>query len=192
VSGVHSIWAQALDWLPPPLRVTLFLCLLGMLLVRGVPALLHWSGRALNVGAKPVMLLLTFPEYVTTSMSRRFGWRLLPGTYAYGRLLGTVADGLGAVGRSLSAVGSSRRRRLPVKVLLLVVLALTLTPWYAKADALPKPVRPTAAALRGQVAQADVWLGSGHWVTPRTTVANWCTVPASKPARPAKPPRKTK
>src|SRR5215831_1922590 len=68
VDTAHYVWAQGLDWLPPPLRVGLFLFLALALLVKGGPVLLRLAGGAIVACATPAAGLLTYPEYLTTSL----------------------------------------------------------------------------------------------------------------------------
>src|SRR6266545_8114432 len=98
MDAAHSVWTHALGWLVPPLRLSIFLLLVLLLVLKGLPALLRFAGRAIEVGATPAALLLTYPEYLTTSLSRRLGWRLAPGTFTYNQLLGGLAASASILG----------------------------------------------------------------------------------------------
>jgi len=172
VDAVHTLWAQVLNWLAPPLRVGLFLFLASALFVKSGPALLRFAGRTIAVGAIPAVGLLTYPEYLATSLCRRFGWRLLPGTFTYGQLLGTLATGLGRLGLWLRSLGQ-HRLAVPRKTLLVVVGAL-LAVWFTKAESLPLSLQPTVTAVRADLAQFDCWLVTGQSVPPGTTGTNEC------------------
>jgi hypothetical protein len=180
VDAAHSVWAQGLDWLVPPLRVGLFLFLVLALLLKCVPVLVGSAGRLIVAGATPTVSLLTYPEYLTTSLCRRFGWRLLPGTFAYGQLLGALAGGFGLLGSWFRSLGQ-HRPALPRKTLV-VVIGVLLAAWFVEAKAIPKSLQPTVATMKADLVQFDTWLSTGRWAPPRTTVANWCPPPAKKPA----------
>ncbi len=170
MNAAHSVWAQGLDWLAPPLRVGLFLFLALALLTKGGPALLRTVGRALVAGAKPAVGLLTYPEYLATSLCRHFGWRLLPGTAAYGQLLGTLASGLSLLGSGLRSLGQ-HRPAVPWKTLV-VVIGVLLAVWFIKSGSIPKELQPTVAAVRTELVRFDNWLGTGQWVKSGATVVN--------------------
>jgi hypothetical protein len=179
--AAHAVWTQGLDWLVPPARVGLFVFLAVMLLLKGVPFLLRQAGRAVEVGATPVMGLLAYPEYLATSLARARGWRLMPGTFAYGRLLGVLATGMGRIGSALRSLGR-RRPPVPWKTLVLVVGVL-IAAWYTKIEAVPEQLRPSVTSIKGHVAQVDTWFATGRW--PASTTANGCLTPAKvSPKRP--------
>ena len=101
MSWLREAWVQLFTWAPPSVRVAAALVVGVAFLVKGAPKVVGLVGLLLRRGSEPAMAVLTYPEYVLTSLFRRMSWPLLPGTYAYGRLLGAVAVAVGALGSML-------------------------------------------------------------------------------------------
>jgi hypothetical protein len=163
VRDLHQAWSDAAGWLSLPLRVSLFLAVVVVVVTRVLPPVVGWSGRAVAAAAVPLMLLLTLPEYLTTSLCRRLGTRLLPGTFAYGAILGAAADGLQAGGRLLARVGD-RRPGLPRRGLLAVASVLFFV-WYSQNWGAAPPAEQRIQPARTQLVRLDTWLSTGRWDT---------------------------
>jgi hypothetical protein len=189
MDAAHTIWTQALGWLVPPLRLSLFLFLVLLLLVKALPALLRIAGRVTQVTATPAALLLTYPEYLATSLSRRLGWRLAPGTFAYNQFLGALAAGVSALGTWLHAMGQ-HWPSFPRKTFVLLS-AIAIAAWYTKVENMPELVRNTVTPAQAELVRVDTWLGTGEWAPAGNAKAAWCTpVKAGNPAKPKGKPRK--
>jgi len=94
---------------------------------------------ALQAVWAPLLELLTYPEFLLTTATRRTGRQPLPGTYAYGRTLGTLAPPGTRLGRWLA--GRRKGLRFPWKTTLLIIAVFTAC-WYAAPKVPPAAPRP--------------------------------------------------
>jgi len=170
---VHMILAESLDWLAAPLRIGLVSVLVLVLAFALGRVLLRFAGGVLARGAVPAAELLTYPEYLITSLCRRLGCRPLPGSYLYGRTLGALAKAAAAVGASLQRPGRHRPRLLWMT--LVVVIGVMAAAWFTKTESIPTSLRPATAVLRADIARLDGWLITGLW-KPAPTIG--CPAPA--------------
>ena len=183
MSTLRHAWASLLTWLPAPWQAGLALVLALLLLTKLAPRLIRGSGRLLQTEWTPFLELLTYPEYLLTSTFRRYGWQPLPGTYAYGRLLGALALPGTRVGRWLGT-RFDRRPRFPWKTTVLIIAVLAGC-WYAAPKVPPGTTRTLLADINTDDIHVNTWLSTGQW-TPVTTLSATChPAPAKNP-----PPKK--
>ena len=152
---LHQEWRSGMVWVPPPVRLVLFIVLVLLLAARGVPLLIRlWAAGLHHSG--PVLEWLTFPEYLATTAARRQERPLLPGTFAYGRLLGAVHRGSLALGGVLLKAG--RRQPALRKSLFVLPAILVLAVWYSAAALPPGEFGDAVRDARSGLATMDLWL----------------------------------
>ena len=105
--------------------------------------------------------LLTYPEFLITTASRQMSGQPLPGTYAYGRILGTLA----LPGTRLGGWLASRRKavRFPWKTTLLVIAILTSC-WYLAPKIPASGAQTVLANVNTDDVHVNTWLTTGRWV----------------------------
>lgn len=166
MSAFRQAWESLLSWVPPPLQVGLASLIALLIITKLAPRIVRFCGMALQAVWAPLLELLTYPEFLLTTAVRRTGRQPLPGTYAYGRTLGTLAP----PGTRLGGWLASRRKglRFPWKTTLVIVAIFTAC-WY---------LAPKVPACGAQTVLTDVntddihvttWLTTGRW-TPGTPV----------------------
>jgi hypothetical protein len=185
MSPVQQAWTTVTVWVPPPLRLALILALALWTALRLVPAVLRLAAACLKRSG-PMLAILTYPEFLTTSLARRLGRPLLPGTFAFGQLLGAIHRGLVAAGGLLSRAGE---RRVELHGWLFALpAALLLAVWYSAAGLPPGTFGDVVRTARTGLATTDVWLMDGQTVPPSAA----CPAVPRPPARPSAPKRTSK
>jgi hypothetical protein len=178
-----------MTWAPSSIRVSLAVVVALALGIKVLPIVARFCGQALGAASIPACELLTYPEFLLTSLSRRIGRRPLPGTFAYGRVLGSVAGTGTWLGRWLSqrfAVSP----RYPKKSVLLVV-ALVAGCWYLAPQLPLGAFRTTLGRVNDDVVRIDSWLATGKWtpVANSTLICPSEVTPSKSPAKPKPPAR---
>ncbi|HEY6795877.1 MAG TPA: hypothetical protein VI248_14450 [Kineosporiaceae bacterium] len=187
----QQAWVTVTVWVPAPIRLALLLALGLLAALRLVPALLRVVGRCLQ-RSESTLALLTYPEFLATSFARQLGRPLLPGTFAYGQLLGVAHTGLVATGRLLDRAGSHRARLRGWLFAGPTVLLLGI--WYGGTDLPSGVVGDAVRTARIGLITTDAWLMDGRTAPPPDTCPaapdrSRRTAPSSVPARSA-PPRR--
>ena len=141
MSTLRHAWASLLTWVPPPFQAGLALVIVLLVITKLAPRVIRGCGMILHAGWTPAMEFLTYPEFLITSTFRRHGWRLLPGTYAYGRALGTLAPPGTQLGRWLRS-RFTKPPRFPWKTTIFVITLLAGC-WYLAPKAPPGGARPS-------------------------------------------------
>lgn len=173
----RAAWAALLDWVPPPVQLSIALVLVLIILTKLVPFLLRLAGKGLRLGWSPMLGLLTYPEYLATSMCRRAGQPLLPGTYTYGRVLNALASAGTGLGRWLQE-RFTKMLRYPWKTTIFVI-ALVVGCWYAAPKIPPGEPKTLVGHINTDDVRINSWLATGQWVpSARTTPACAATTPA--------------
>lgn len=180
MSIVRDVLRATLDWAPVPLRVTTTLMLLVFALVVLCPLAARMAGKVMGSASGPFIALLTYPEYLTTSLCRRLDLPLLPGTYAYGSLLGGFASATTAAGHWLERV-FARRLKFPWKPVLGVGAVLTVA-WNVTPFLPAGGAQSTVVSLNKRIETVDSWLISGS----SSPLAR--SVPSCRPTTPVKSP----
>ena len=186
MSGFRDVWSTLLHWAPPPVQIAIALVIALLLITKVLPRLINIIGAALHVVWTPLLELLTYPEFLLTSALRRGGYQPLPGTYAYGRLLGGLQPPGSRLGAWLAACWAARRPRFPWKSALLVI-ALLLGCWYA-APKVPAGGPKTAFAdINTDATHISSWIATGKWAADPPTACSAVTGKATKTkAKPVK------
>lgn len=183
MSAFRHAWTSLLTWVPPPFQDSLGLIIALLLITKLTPRIIRGSGMILHTGWTPALELLTYPEFLITSMFRRYGWQLLPGTYAYGRLLGTLAPPGTRLGQWLRARFKTPPQ-FPWKTTILVT-ALLASCWYLAPKVPSGGPRTVMNNVNTDTIRTSTWLATGQW-TLTATPAPACT-PAPAPAKPVRP-----
>src|SRR5271165_2028394 len=123
MSTFRQAWDSLLTWVPPPFQAALALIIVLLIITKLLPRVIRGCGIILHAAWTPTLECLTYPEFLITSTFRRHGWRLLPGTYAYGRALGTLAPPGTQLGQWLRS-RFTKRPRFPWKTTVLVAALL--------------------------------------------------------------------
>jgi hypothetical protein len=171
MSAFRHAWESLASWVPPPLQAGLALVLALLIITKLAPRIIRGCGMALRAAWAPVLGLLTYPEFLITTAARRLGRQPLPGTYAYGRTLGTLAP----PGTQLGGWLASRRKglRFPWKTTLLVIAILTSC-WYLAPKIPPSGARTVLADVNTDDIHVNTWIATGRWIPPapaRTCIA---------------------
>lgn len=172
MSTFRHTWTSLLAWVPPPIQISLALVLLLLIVTKVAPRVIRWSGEFLHNFWTPLIEVLTYPEFLLTTMCRRGGGQLLPGTHAYDRGLGALAHG----GTSLGHWARNRfttMPRFPWKTALLVI-ALLAGCWYGAPKVPPGGARTLMGNVNTDTVQLKSWLTTGQWV-PAASTALTCT-----------------
>lgn len=175
-------WTSSMVWIPVPFRLVVFTGLVLVLVLQVVPRLARVGGLGLQ-RSEPVVALLTYPEYLATSLARHLGRPLLPGTIVYGQALGALARLLTQTGHVLARAGEHRRRvRLKVVVAIAVVAGAI---WYSADTLPPGEFGDNVRDLRSGLVTADTWLMTG--VTGPVPATGCVPIPtAPRPSTPAR------
>lgn len=174
---LRESWSGLLAWAAPPIRLAIAVAIVALLVARLGPPAVRALGRFLAGGAVPLAGVLTLPEYVATSVSRRMTGRPALGAYAYGQALGTSAAAVTVLGRSL-AKATPHHLRYPKKTVIAVGALLVLC-WYTGL---------TTSSGSGFANRLNTRLaGMDTWMTGSPTVAPF---PPPAPCNPTPPPRK--
>jgi hypothetical protein len=188
MSAFRQAWESLFSWVPPPLQVGLALVIALLIITKLAPRVIRVCGMALRAVWAPLLGALTYPEFLLTTAVRRAGRQPLPGTYAYGRTLGTLAP----PGTRLGGWLASRRKALHFPwIPTLVIIAVLTGCWYLA----PKVPSGSAQAILTDVNTSDVhvntWLTTGQW-TPGTPVPTCIPNPAHASTQPHKKKHKKK
>ena len=177
---LRQAWASLLTWAPSSVRVALALVVGLLVVTKLAPKVVRGSGAILCAGWTPLMTLFTYPEFLLTSIFRRLGWRLLPGTRAYGRTLGALAAGGANLGQWLRSRFTTAPH-FPWKTTVVAVAVLGSC-WYLAPKMPPGGARTVMGHVNDDVVSVDSWLATGQW----TPVANSTLVcrPTTPPAKP--------
>ena len=178
MSTFRHAWASLLTWVPPPFQVGLALVILLLIITKLAPRVIRGCGVILHLGWTPLLELLTYPEFLITSTFRRYQWRLLPGTYAYGRALGTLAPPGTQLGQWLRS-RFTKPPRFPWKTTILVI-ALLAGCWYLVPKVPAGNVRTVMGNVNTDSIHTSSWLATGQWTAVTTSA------PVCRPAAPAK------
>lgn len=184
MSALWHAWASLLTWLPAPWQAGLALVLALLLVTKLAPRLIRSCGWTLQTGWMPLLELLTYPEYLLTSVFRRYSWQPLPGTYTYGRTLGALAPPGTRLGQWLRG-RFQRKLRFPWKTTVLVIAVLASC-WYAAPRVPPGAAKTLVANVNTDDTHLSTWLSTGQW-TPAAT-----PLPACRSVAPAKHPSSKK
>lgn len=177
MSVFRHIWSPLLHWAPAPVQVGIALVIGLLLITKVLPSLINVVGAGLRAVWTPMLELLTYPEFLITSELRRSGHQPLPGTYAYGRLLGALQPVGPRFGGWLASRWSARRPRFPWKSALLVI-ALLVGCWYAAPKVQATGPRTVLANINTDDTHISTWIATGNWVADPTAA---CTAAASTP-----------
>ena len=188
MSLLRDAWSHLLVWAPPSLRVAVAVVVTSAVLAKVLPKALGACGLALRRCSEPVVALLTFPEYLTTSVSRRMAWPLLPGTYAYGRFLDGIARAGTAVGAPLESL-LARRFRFPWKTTVGIAAAL-IASWYSVQGMPSGAPRTVLTNVNSDVTRVDYWLATGQWAPSAAFRLNCPPGTATPTPAPSKSPTK--
>ena len=183
MSTFRHAWASLLDWVPPPLQAGLALVIALLIITKLAPRITRGCGTMLKVGWAPSLQLLTYPEYLLTITLRRNGHQPLPGTYAYGRLLGALAPPGTQLGQWMSG-RFQRKPRFPWKTTILVI-ALLAGCWYLAPNVPPGTPRTFLANINTDDTHVSTWLATGQW-TPAPTPPRCTAITARAKPRPHK------
>ena len=177
MSALRQAWESLLNWVPPPLQIGLALVIVLLIITKLAPRIIRICGMALQAVWAPLLEFLTYPEYLLTTATRQLGWQPLPGTYAYGRTLGTLAPPGTRLGRWLA----SRRKglRFPWKTTLAIIALLT-TCWYLAPKIPPNGAQAVLTDINTDDVHVNTWLTTGQW-TPGTPVPTCIPTADTKP-----------
>ena len=194
MSALRNIWSPLLHWAPPPVQVGIALVIVLMLITKVLPRAVTAAGAGLRATWAPLLELLTYPEFLLTTTLRSGGRRPLPGTYAYGRLLGALQPPGTRFGSWLATRWSSRRPRFPWKTTVLIV-ALLAGCWYAAPKIRAEEPKALLANINTDDTHISTWIATGKWTAnpaaacptatpkPSTTKPGPSKKPAKKPAK---------
>jgi hypothetical protein len=161
VTSLAHVWTSLLSPVPAPIVVVLAVLAAVGTLTKVVPWGARGLGNAFRAGVAPALLCFTYPEFVVTSLCRRVGLRPLPGSYAYGRGLGALADGGTNAARWLSS-RLEHLPRYPWKTATALFVAIVAS-WYV-VPYLPAGGPKTAIlGINSDVHWVDAWLVTGRW-----------------------------
>jgi hypothetical protein len=179
MSAFRNAWASLLTWVPPPFQAVIALIILLLIITKLVPRVIRGCGVILHLGWTPLLELLTYPEFLITTTFRRYEWRLPPGTYAYGRALGSLAPPGTQLGHWLRD-RFAKTPRFPWKTTALVV-ALLASCWYLTPKVPVGNVRTVMGNVNTDAIHTSSWLATGRWAA-ATSSAPACphVVPANK------------
>lgn len=182
MSAFRQAWESLLSWVPPPLQVGLALALILLIITKLAPRIIRVCGMVLQAAWAPLLEVLTYPEFLLTTAVRRAGRQPLPGTYGYGRALGTLAP----PGARLGGWLASRRKtlRLPWKTTLLIIAIFT-TCWYAAPKVPPGGAQTVLTDVNTDDVHVNTWLTTGRW-TPGAPVPICIPSPAHATPEPHK------
>lgn len=181
----RQAWTSLLSWLPSPIRVAIAIIIAAWIVTKIAPRIVRWLGAVLQSAWTPMVELLTYPEYIFTSLCRRMGRKPVPGTHAYGTALGAIAAGGTRLGQWL------RNRfkvypRFPLKTIIVIVVAL-IACWYATPHIPDGGPRKVLGHVNTDVVRLDSWLATGKWqgatVTPATSSCPARHTPSAAKAR---------
>jgi hypothetical protein len=178
MSALRHAWASLLSWVPPPFQAGLALVIALLVITKLAPRVIRGCGMILHAGWTPALELVTYPEFLITSTFRRHGWRLLPGTYAYGRALGTLAPPGTLLGQWLRN-RFTKLPRFPWKTTILIITLLAGC-WYLAPKVPPGGVRTVMGNVNTDAIHTSSWLATGQWISDTTSAS------ACPPAAPAK------
>jgi hypothetical protein len=190
VSAFRDAWSPLLHWAPPPVQVAIALLIVLLLITKVMPRLVNVAGAGLRAVWTPLLELLTYPEFLLTTRLRRSGYQPLPGTYAYGRLLGALQPPGTRLGSWLAARWPGRRPRFPWKTAVLIT-ALLAGCWYAAPKVDTGAPKTLLANINTDDTSVSTWIATGKWTaspaaacTPATTkAAKAKPTPSKKPVR---------
>ena len=185
----RQAWASLLTWAPSSLRVALALVIAMLVVTKLAPKVVRGCGTILCAGWTPLMMLLTYPEFLLTSLFRRFEWRLMPGTHAYGTALGALATGGTKLGQWLRSRFKTPPH-FPWKTAVLAVAVLASC-WYLAPKIPPGGARTVMGYVNDDVVIVDSWLATGQW-TPVVNSALVCPPTGPTAKAPTKPKPTTK
>jgi len=192
---LREAWGSLLVWMPSALRVSLALIVVLMVVTKLLPRLVHGLGALLRSASPPALALLTYPEYLTTTACRQWGWRLPPGTYTYGRGLGALAE----AGRSTGTWMQGQLKkglRFPWRTTIAVV-AVLVGCWYLAPNLPDGKPKASIVDVNDEVVRVDYWLATGRWAAAANSTLP-CSAKAAatthvqRPRPSSKAPRKTK
>ena len=160
MNGIRHAWGSLFSWVPAPLQIGLALVIVLLLVTKLLPRIIRTGGAAMRVAWEPGLELLTYPEFLITAATRRFGQAPILGTYGYGRVLGALAE----PGTKLGEWLASRRKgyRFPWKTALLIVALLT-TCWYLAPKVPPGGARTVLSDVNTDDVHLNTWLTTGQW-----------------------------
>lgn len=173
---VRETWGTVMAWAPPPVRLAVFFALALLALLRGLPVVMHLCGAGLRRSGG-MLALLTFPEYLLTTLARRVHRPPLPGTFAYGQLLGAIHQGLLGAGTILLRAG--RHRVTLRRSMFLLPATLVVTVWYTAAGLPPGEFGDAVRVARTGLATTDAWLMAGDTSPPAVCPAAPRTSPSA-------------
>jgi hypothetical protein len=179
MSGFRAVWSSLLHWAPPPVQIAIALVIALLVITKVLPSLVNIFGAALHAVWPPLLELLTFPEFLLTSALRRRGHQPLPGTYAYGRVLGGLQPPGSRLGAWLAACWAARRPRFPWKSALLVI-AVLLGCWYAAPKVPAGGPKTLLANINSDDTHVSSWIATGKWAAADPPSA--CTAVTGKAA----------
>jgi hypothetical protein len=175
----RHMWSSLLGWVPPPVQVAIALVIALLLITKVLPRVINAAGAGLRAVWPPLLGLLTYPEFLLTTSLRRSGHQPMPGTYAYGRILGALEPPGSQLGGWLATRWSARRPRFPWKTALLII-ALLAACWYA-APKLPAGGPKTVLAdLNTDDTHVSTWIATGKWTTGQPAACPVVTAKAPK------------
>ena len=191
MSAFRDAWSPLLHWAPPPVQVTIALLIVLLLITKVMPPLVNVAGAALRAVWTPLLELLTYPEFLLTTMLRRSGYQPLPGTYAYGRLLGALQPPGTRLGSWLATRWQGRRLRFPWKSALLIT-ALLAGCWYAAPKVHTGAPKTLLANINTDDTHISTWIATGKWTAAPLAACAPVTSKAAKtkPKASKKPPKK--
>lgn len=158
---LRDLYSLLLGWLPAGWRVSIIILLTVALVQKVLPVLLRWCGHGVRLLTMPLVSLLAYPEYLLTSLHRRRGWPLLPGTHEYGHALAALAEG----GRGLGSWLSNRfqtRHKYPWKAGLVCSLIL-ITCWHLQPVVRPGAVGNAVSGINTATLRFDTWVATSNW-----------------------------
>lgn len=167
MSAFRHAWTSLLSWVPPPFQAALALVIVLLIITKIVPRLIRGCGMILHAGWTPALAFLTYPEFLITSSFRSRGWRLLPGTYAYGRALGALAPPGTRLGQWMRSL-FTKPPRFPWKTTILVT-ALLAGCWYLAPKVPANGVKTVMSDVNTDSIHASSWLATGQWVSDSTS-----------------------
>jgi len=179
MTAFRHVWVPLLHWVPSPIQIGIALVIGLLLLTKVVPRLINLTGLGLRAVWAPLLELLTYPEFLLTSELRRGGRQPLPGTYAYGRVLGALEPPGTRLGRWLANRWSAHRPRFPWKSAFLVI-ALLVGCWYAAPKVSAIGPKTVLADVNADDAHIGTWIATGRWTADPSAA---CTVTDSSNAK---------
>jgi hypothetical protein len=174
----REAWTSLLSWLPPPMRVAIAIIITALIVTKLAPRVIRGCGNLLHACWAPLLEILTYPEFLLTSLSRHYGRRPPPGTYSYGRTLGTLA----ATGTSLGQWLRNRFQaypRFPRKTVIFII-AIIVACWYLTPKIPASEPKTVMSHMNNDVVRVDSWVATGRWKQAGTTSVSGCS-----PAKPA-------